>query len=168
LVDDLTYCARDERGYYNPNLQMIISSERDEDGDYSYEYQRIFMKDIGVEPTDLLIVKYDGNAGELEVNGNSVACKNGWLGGDFFTTYYKDCDEGCEYVRTGTYDGTRLYYVIVRNQNNAIIMEGYADYQTNPATGNKEYCWCWRSSNGSKTYEFAYGTDNPYGGYIHN
>ena len=139
-----------------------------EDGEWEEDWEEISLSQNGISATDLMIVRFDGTAGTISVNGHSESCTLfSTMAGNFFSSYERDYDEGLDTVYSGTIEGTKLYYIVVRDSSDTVIQEGYADKAENPETGNMEYCWCWRAADGTKTYHFAHkaGTYGAYEGY---
>ncbi len=125
----------------------------------------------GVNKNDVMTVTIDLAADNIIVNGKAgtgaPSLQN--EGDRYFFSYYEEySDSGRYHDWQGTEEGTKIYYIVVRDSDNVIIQEGYPDRAVNPETGNTEYCWCWRAADGTKTYNFANaaGTYGAYEGYI--
>ena len=149
---------------YTPSLSWPYDSKQVWDDDKEryvtkYIYYDFDLPENGIAASDIITITIDRTTSKTIINGQIVNIAPLWTSDTFFCDYDHDYDEGHAYWYEGTWEGTKLFYIVVRDNNNQIIQEGYADRAVNPKTNQEEHCWCWRAANGDKTYNFAYGNN---------
>ena len=96
--------------------------------------------ELGVNPTDLMVMKFDMEAGLMWVNGKQLNFRYAMKIEYLFSSYYYDSDDGRYYDYRGFQDDARLYYVKGWMPDGRLIYLGGASMQPT-GTGNLEACW---------------------------
>jgi hypothetical protein len=139
---------------YIDNTELYYSSDTKEG---PWQYFSYKWTDIGVNCTDLITLRFSTVDKTLTINDkvfqNDKINNTSWS--YFFSSYYRERDEGLMQTMEGVPEGSELYYAKVYDTEGKLIYFGYAAKAINPATGNMEYCW-YSDNNGVKSYEFAY------------
>ena len=132
-------------------LYVFDHSYKDNYDETDYAYNRIDLTAIGIQPTDLIVLRLDKvnnvvtiNDQEVSVNKIGVAMSSRYV----FSCYYSESDEGHLYRYKGMTNGAKLYYAKGWNNDGYLTYLGYASTDTNTQTGNVEACWRAKYFNG--------------------
>lgn len=125
-----------------------------ESSDYHFSYK---WADIGVNYTDLITLRLSSVDKTITINDKVFENDQiGYLGWSYlFSSYYRERDEGLWDELEGIPNMSELYYVKMYDTDGNLTYFGHAAKETNPETGNIEYCW-YSNKNGAIAYEFAH------------
>lgn len=119
--------------------------------------------EIGISPTDLIILKFSGADQTITINNKVLSCPGiSSLALDYlFSGYARESDEGELDVRYyGIPEESELYYVKMYDAQGDMIYIGHPKYDTE----RNEHCWYSSTYNGIIKYQYASDSLNM-GGY---
>lgn len=151
--------------YITTNSDLSLYSDSKDD----FFWKTWYLKDFGVNYTDLITLKISATNDTITVNDKVLQC-DGLIMPSLsylFSSYYREYDEGEWMEYEGVPDGSELYYVKMLTSSGKVAYLGYADKALNPDTNKLEHCWHSKYSNGREVYQFAHDAANQ-GGYTGN
>ena len=133
----------------------------------SIQYNSYSWETLGVDPTDVIVLSFDGNT--MNVNGNTFTLNSIRRGGYIFSGYYYDRDDGVYSEYYSFQDNAKLFYAKGWDADGKLIYLGGPAIAVGPS-GSDEACWksvYYYDNRISTQYDFAYYTDQqeytPYG-----
>lgn len=136
-------------------------------GLYNSEGNNLTWTQMGVNPTDLITMKFQGT--DVVVNGTTLALTDRPSVDYIFSSYYYDRDDGVCKVYYGFQEDARMYYVKGWDSEGRLVYLGGPSMEMN--SGTLEACWVatyYDSTSGEvktqKTFSYKDGSDkDPFG-----